>query len=398
MSQKLVDLNPDLRRLRDVGYNVEVWEAEGHLVVRGIPYVTSAREIKFGVLVSELTMVGNLTRPPSTHVILFAGEFPCSPSGTHLEALRHQTQAQSIGRGLSVEHSFSNKPRPEGFQNYFEKITHYASVISHQAQAIDSSVTPMSFSPISGEKNDSVFQYIDTASSRAGISAINSKLAVGKVGIVGLGGTGSYVLDLIAKTPVGEIHLFDGDKFHQHNAFRAPGAPTLEELQGCASKVDYFANIYSRMHKGIVAHPVFIGKHELDSLCAMDFVFLCMDAGPSKKLIVERLSTGATQFIDVGMGIEVADDVLTGVTRVTTSIPGARKHVEARISFADINVEDAYRRNIQIADLNALNAALAVIQWKKLLGFYFDAAPRLNTVYSISGGELINDPVQKDVV
>ena len=69
-----------------------------------------------------------------------------------------------------------------------------------------------------------MFLYEDTASSRADIVTINSKLKSLRIGIVGLGGTGSYVLDFVAKTPVKEIHLFDGDTFDQHNAFRAPGA------------------------------------------------------------------------------------------------------------------------------------------------------------------------------
>jgi len=38
-------------------------------------------------------------------------------------------------------------------------------------------------------------------------------------------------LDFIAKTPVREIRIIDGDEFLQHNAFRAPGAPTLDELR-----------------------------------------------------------------------------------------------------------------------------------------------------------------------
>jgi hypothetical protein len=37
----------------------------------------------------------------------------------------------------------------------------------------------------------------------------------------GLGGTGSYILDLVSKTPVNEILLFDSDDFLQHNAFRS---------------------------------------------------------------------------------------------------------------------------------------------------------------------------------
>ena len=32
--------------------------------------------------------------------------------------------------------------------------------------------------------------------------------------------------------------------------------------------------------------------------------------------------------------------------------------------------EDDYSSNIQVADLNALNAILAIIRWKRYLGFY----------------------------
>ncbi|MGY2747872.1 hypothetical protein ACVWZ8_005054 [Arthrobacter sp. UYCu723] len=51
--------------------------------------------------------------------------------------------------------------------------------------------------------------------------------AFGQVGF----GTGSYILDQIAKTWVDRIILVDGDEFENHNAFRAPGAAALETLQ-----------------------------------------------------------------------------------------------------------------------------------------------------------------------
>ena len=54
--------------------------------------------------------------------------------------------------------------------------------------------------------------------------AVTRKLSLKNVAIVGLGGTGSYVLDLVAKTPVRQIHLDDGDMFLQHNAFGSPSA------------------------------------------------------------------------------------------------------------------------------------------------------------------------------
>src|SRR5207237_4358755 len=143
-------------------------------------------------------------------------------------------------------------------------VTRYAEIISNPARAIDPSVTAKNFSPVPRGEEESVFNYFDTASSRAGITAVTAKLALGKVGIVGLGGTGSYVLDLVAKTPVREIHLFDGDEFLQHNAFRSPGAPSLEELRRKPLKTEYLRELYGRMHKKIVSHPTYVDSSHVE--------------------------------------------------------------------------------------------------------------------------------------
>ena len=37
--------------------------------------------------------------------------------------------------------------------------------------------------------------------------------------------------------------------------------------------------------------------------------------------------------------------------------------------------DDEYRTNIQISELNALNACLAVIRFKQIRGFYFEEIP-----------------------
>lgn len=53
--------------------------------------------------------------------------------------------------------------------------------------------------------------------------------------------------------------------------------------------------------------------------------------------------------------------------------------------------EDLYRSNIQIAELNALNAAFAVIEYKKYFDFYQDVRDNIQTIYSINVGEVINN-------
>ena len=78
--------------------------------------------------------------------------------------------------------------------------------------------------------DESPFHYADNGVA-PGLVEVTRRLELEKLAIIGLGGTGSYILDLVAKTPVKEIHLFDDDVLLNHNAFRAPGAPSLTELR-----------------------------------------------------------------------------------------------------------------------------------------------------------------------
>ena len=123
------------------------------------------------------------------------------------------------------------------------------------------------------------------------------------------------------------------------------------------------------MRKGIFPHDFHINSSNVDLLDEMDFVFLCMDQGDSKRPIIEKLEKLGIPFIDVGMGIECVNGKLLGILRVTTSTNEQRDHVrnKKRISFLEDKANDVYSQNIQIAELNALNAALAVIKWKKLI-------------------------------
>jgi tRNA A37 threonylcarbamoyladenosine dehydratase len=391
MSPQPINRSPDLKRLRDEGYDIEV--RAGHLLVKDVPYVNANRQVKRGILVSELTLAGDVTAVPNTHVAMFAGEYPCHKDGSRIFQIENQTARRELAQNLAIDHTFSSKPTSGSYKDYYEKMTTYVTIISSQAEAI-ADVTAKTFPVVVPEaEENSVFSYIDTASSRAGISAISKKLELGKVGIIGVGGTGSYVLDLVAKTPVREIHLFDGDKFSQHNAFRSPGAPSLEDLARHPSKVAFFKDLYSRMHRGIIAHDHIVDASNVDELAGLDFVFLCLDRGEPKKLIVEKLEALAIAFIDVGMGVQEVDGSLLGVLRTTTSTVKLRDHVrnKSRIPFSNGDENNEYSTNIQIADLNSLNAALAVVKWKKLFGFYVDLENEHHSTYATTGNFLTNE-------
>jgi ThiF family len=387
MLHKLINHSPDLKRLRDEGYVVQI--QGGFLLLREVPYVNAQRQVQTGTLISSLNMAGDVTQYAGDHVVSFNGEFPCNADGTPIHQIAHQSVDVDLGHGVIAKHTFSSKPA-SGYTDYHNKMTTYATIISGPAAVLQPGVSARNFR-VPDEEENSIFNYIETASDRAGIGALTQNLATEKVGIVGLGGTGSYVLDLVAKTPVREIHLFDGDLFLQHNAFRAPGAPSIDELREAPRKVDYLAGIYSKMHRKIVPHPVAIDADNLHLLEGLSFVFVCIDGGAAKRRIFEKLEALGVSFVDVGMGLELVDGSLGGILRVTASTPDKREHVyQGRIALEDGVENDIYASNIQVADLNALNAAMAVIKWKKIRAFYRDLEREHHSTYTTDGNMLLN--------
>jgi molybdopterin/thiamine biosynthesis adenylyltransferase len=387
MSQQLINLSPDLKRLRDEGYEIEV--SGGYLIIHHIPYLNSNKEIKYGKLISSLTLNNDRTLKPDNHVIGFMGEYPCNKDGSIITAIQHANPNQNVFRDITMNYLFSNKPA-NGYDDYYQKATKYIEIIMSQAFSIDKSITAKTFKPIADERIETVFTYIDTNSSRANINQFNTLFNSQKIGIIGLGGTGSYILDLVAKTPVNEIRIFDDDLFLQHNAFRSPGAPSIEMLGKQLSKVEYLSSIYSNMHKCITPYNMCITVDNVHQLEGLSYVFICIDKNEARVDIIRELQRLSIPFIDVGIGINIIDNNLMGMARVTVGTPIKCDHINNRIGGDDIQ-DNEYATNIQIADLNCLNATLAVIKWKKLSGFYQDLKEEHNIIYSTNTSQLINN-------
>ncbi|MDQ1734127.1 MAG: hypothetical protein QOH56_378 [Pseudonocardiales bacterium] len=393
MSQRLIARSLDLLQLQEEGYDLHI-ESDNVLLVRGIPYVNANQQVLRGTLVTALELAGDVTVQPASHELYFAGEAPCTRDGAPLHTVI-AGGAANVGV-VPVNFMFSKKPLEDGhrYRDYHHKMTTYVALLSVHAEQLEPDVTARTFPVIPpDDPEESVFEYADTASVRAGTSEVTEKLKTGPVAIVGLGGTGAYVLDLVAKTPVSEIHLFDGDRFVQHNAFRSPGAPSRDKLATVPQKVDYFADLYRPMRRYIVPHDTYVTEDNVESLRGMSFVFLTVDKGSVRKMLVSKLEEFDLPFIDVGIGVEEVDGALTGQVRTTTSTPQHREHVHEyrRIPFGDPAEKNDYKHNVQIADLNALNATLAVIKWKKLAGFYADMEREHYSVYAVSGNTLLNE-------
>lgn len=380
----------------DDGYEAEV--KQQYLLVHQVPFVTRDRTVQRGTLVCPYVESAGEVLPPDNHQVWWTEEAPCFADGQPLRQILHSENLHELFAGCRVRHHFSNKPHgSSGFSEHYSKMVHYIGLISDQARVIDPGADARTWRVVEHTDDESVFRYADSASARAEILSVANRLAAPKIAIIGLGGTGAYVLDLVAKTPLGEIHLFDGDIFRQHNAFRAPGAAHIDDLRERLSKAEYFQRKYDPMRRGIVCHPYYLIDANLGELREFSFVFVCVDDGPARALIGNHLRECGTPYVDVGMDITFvpATSALVGTCRSTLVTPQQSEHVSRYVPTMKNDEENLYGTNIQVADMNMLNAALAVMMWKQHSGFYQDDFGAHHVTYSVNSQSLTRDVLSK---
>lgn len=89
-------------------------------------------------------------------------------------------------------------------------------------------------------------------------------------------------------------------------------------------------------------------------------------------------------IIDVGMGLNRKKDMLNGMLRATCySAEHARKIRDKGLAELKDTENDLYRTNVQISELNALNACLAMVKFKHLRGYYFTEIPHYHLLFEI---------------
>jgi hypothetical protein len=397
MSAIRISRSRDLERLEAEGFRLRIVQGSAHhLLVEGIPAVNSRREVVRGILYSplEIDPDGKTVSPVASHQCWWIGqEAPCDSSGRVMSEMISNAAPEDKGDGIVTTVAFSRKRADKtSYADLHEKIWTYVRMIWHEAQVINPAFDPRTEKPVPAvvEAQARVFRYPDMATTRAGIGAATAMLLARRVAIIGLGGTGSYILDLLAKTSIAEIHLYDGDVFLLHNAFRSPGAPHIDDLKE-PKKVDWFGSIYERMHTGIIRHPYHVLAAQLPEFEGFDFVFVAIDDAKARKVILEGLIALKVPFIDVGMDLALdGENRLRGTCRFTVGTPEHHGHITEVVSFEAPPVDGIYR-NIQVADLNMLNAAMAVNKWKRMRGFYADDVREHHSLYTIATQALIKE-------
>jgi hypothetical protein len=392
--QKLVSHNNDIKRLVEKGYAIAF--DSNYLIVRDIPYLDDQCLEQEGAIIAKLVFINENTVTQDDHQIFFAGGVPHNVNGIPIPNLGRRKSTLTLSSACNdivVECRLSNKPKDagklRGFKDFFEKIESYVSIISGPAMNLHNA-NPYTYRAVESIKSESVFKFNDTLTSRAEITDLAEKFKEETIAIIGLGGTGSYVLDFLVKTPVREIRAFDSDHFCVHNSFRSPGRLQSEELG--KTKAEIYQSRYDNFRERLKIESKYIDATNEIELDGVTFAFVCVDKGPSRAGIFDLLIKKGIPFIDVGMGIKRREGLLNGMLRATYySREDSQKTLEKGLAELHDNPADLYKTNIQIGELNALNACLAVIKYKQLRGFYFEEQPIYHLLFEISDLKIVGE-------
>jgi uncharacterized protein DUF6791/ThiF family protein len=371
-----VECDSEFRRLANRNKYIEDLERQGcavdfvgnHLVIYGLPYLDHKGNLRYGDLASPVDLKAEYEIDrPSTHQVWFRGEIPHDTNGVPLR-ISAVSNPREIAKDFNCLLSLSLKIDGRPYDTFEEKIATYVEVLTSPAREKYDAV-PQSAIQARAAEVQSPLRYPDTMSARDGVNDLARRLVGIKVGIVGLGGTGSYILDFLSKTHVQVIHIYDDDIVHVHTIFRMPGAVGARALG--KKKVDVLYDIYSDFHSAIEPHAFRIGAENIVLLAELDFVFIAVDDGPSRDLICRRLAEYRVPFVDIGMGLYRTGSGLNGMIRVSGGdVSDAAKLIGTEYLPAANPTDNEYRRQPQIGELNALNAALAIIRFKQRLGVF----------------------------
>lgn len=381
--QELASRNPFIAKLQAKGYDLEF--INGHLVVYGVPYLNSAGELSHLDMVSALDLREQfLIDKPTDHKIYFSGVAPCNFDGTVIKA-GYCAEARKVSDQINCTHRLSSKPvGKDKYESIEEKITHYIDLVSSPATYKFPSATPQRAIIKHREAPPSPLKYPDALSAREGMVDLSHRLCKKRVAIIGCGGTGAYVLDYMAKTHVEEIHLFDDDIVHVHTLFRLPGVYSQNHLG--LSKVEVLASVYGEFHGGVKPHVERVANENLECVSGFDFIFICIDDGPSRQVIAQACNTASIPFVDVGMGLNKGANGLYGFVRTAGGASDDFDRLNGTQHLPSQNAHDKeYRNQPQIAEVNALNAAMAVIRFKQSMGFYDRLTDSHAVVFDIAG-------------
>ncbi len=175
-----------------------------------------------------------------------------------------------------------------------------------------------------------------------------------RIGVVGLGGTGSAVCEQLTRLGVGSLLLCDPQEFESTNVNRVYGSGIADEK---TKKTDIAERNIKRIELGTEVEILQGSATDLQvaqRLKECDIIFACTDDEWGRSILTKLAATYLIPVFDMGVEIDSEDGIIKSVRgRVTSLIPGSpclfcRGIVTSDIIYAEtlnkINPEEYQQR------------------------------------------------------
>lgn len=142
-----------------------------------------------------------------------------------------------------------------------------------------------------------------------------------RVAVVGCSGTGSPLVEQLARYGVGELYLIDPDRVEEKNLNRIVNA-TMEDARQRRFKTDVLKAAVERMGLGVKVHSCPVNLYDdpqlLHDIATCDFIFGCMDSVDGRHLLNRLATFYGIPYID--LGVKLIADGEGGVEKICTTV------------------------------------------------------------------------------
>jgi len=183
-------------------------------------------------------------------------------------------------------------------------------------------------------------------------AALNQDLSMLRIGIIGLGGTGSALNMLIGRLGPGFLALFDADTIEESNRNRVHGSKPEDVTLGL-HKVDIAERVIREMSLGtqVKKYPYWVDDRRCHvALKSCDIIFGCTDDNDGRIVINQVPFHYGIPLIDVGLAIELTKTKPTRMLacdgRVTVVSPGEVCLICREIINVNIARDESMKRQL----------------------------------------------------
>ena len=170
-----------------------------------------------------------------------------------------------------------------------------------------------------------------------------------KVGVVGCSGTGSPVIEQLARLGVGTLVLIDSDSVESKNLNRILGS-TCTDADLKSLKVDVLKEHIQMIGLGttVITHPVLLqeSRAAIDSLASCDFVFGCVDSVEGRHYLNLISTYYLVPLIDIG--VKLVADGHGGIDSINGNIhyvsPGSETLLERKVFTSEQLAAESMKR------------------------------------------------------